>query len=251
MEPDFDLLGDQLLQEIGADPAPSSFDPSFLVNMAAELTNRGVSAYQSSEAQKNTAAEVASKAASAIALDNAATQADYIAMLSAAQAASAQSTALVDSSKSDAAAAAVASAEMDRMAADQAIAEAVAAGAGMPAESTTKRLKAAQDAVTTATKAAQAANSAATKASTDLTKRSAAQAAAFKVKAAQATVSRIASGAVKPGSNVAMVSATSHSGSSFLTKVHAGIPTWGWMAGGTLTLTGLGLLIRSLLKRKR
>jgi len=214
---DYDVLGKQIVSELeSAEILGASFggfDVASLFNAAGEIVNKGIDYKQSQDAAAKTKADQGTALAKAIAADAAWANAEQVLDIA-------------NQSK-----------DANRIAAAQALqqsdsSEAMNAGTSQDSDSTSKRVEAAQNALNNASQ-----NSVSNP--NDKAK-------AALVRAWQKVVSRAAvapSGGGNPLSHFG-----GSGGTSWFTKVHGGIPTWGWMAGGAVTLTGLILLIRALRK---
>lgn len=201
----YEILGRVPVKDIRDVVGANGFDMSALASMAAELSQRGAAAYEQHEAsQKDTAAQSAGLAR-AIAADAAWANAEAV---------------LEIASKSG---------DANRIAAATALqagasSEAMNAGAGLDAGSTSRRMAAASQASKNAASESLANPADATKA---------AMMRGWQKVASRSALSPLSGGAMRGGA-----------GGSFLTKVHAGIPMWGWLAGGAFVATGLVLLLR-------
>lgn len=200
----YEILGRQIVNEVmGAD----AFDLSSLVSAAAELSQKGIATYEQHKAGEKTKAEQSAALAKAIAADAAWANAEQ----------------MVELTKGDAAASAL------QASASQ---EAMSAGAGLSADSTSKRVA--------------AANKAAKEAAQDSLAHPQDKGKSALMRAWQKVASRAA---VSPMSDSGGgFHGKGSGGTSFFMTKHAGIPTWGWLAGGAVVTTGLILLLRS--KRK-
>lgn len=217
-----EVLGDDAAAKSGGGGGGGGFDWSMLIPATAEIAQKGIQTYQAKEQAGKQSAEDKAKLDKAI-------QAD---------AAWANAEAVLDLANSAKDASKIAAAQTLQQ---SAYAQAMAAGAGLSPASAGKRTAADQQA---ASDAAQDALSN----PKDLAKQA-------KMRAWQKVVA-VASAAAQP-TPADQAAAAKYSrehgggGGSFLTKYHAGVPMWGWLVGGTVGVTGLGLLIRSLLKKKR
>lgn len=226
----YELLGHQIVNELMGQAAPAAaakpgtFDPTFLINAAAELAQGGANAYQSSQNADAARKAAATASQHAIASDIAWANAEQ--MLD-----------IANQSK-----------DPTKIAPAQALATSMqaasmAAGAGLSADAVAARVQAAQTAATNAASASVAAPS-------DIAK-------ASMVRAWQKVASQVISGstsgaALTPAQAAANAAAISklggHGGSSFLTKMYGGVPLYGLVLGGMGILVGGVLLVKALRK---
>lgn len=212
-----EILGQQIVRDaILGDAAAGGFDLSSLVSAAAELSQKGVATYEANQASDKTKKD----------------QTAALAKASTADAAWASAEQMLDLANQSHDPTRVAAASALQQSAQS---QALAAGATLTADSVAKRVAATHDA---AAKAAQ----------DSLSNPSDASKAALMRGWQKVAGSAGASGSASSALALAHGGKGS-SGPSFFTKVHAGIPTWGWMVGGAVTVTGLALLIRALRKK--
>jgi len=215
MDP-MEILGDAIAKEA------LGFDYGALISAAAEVSKEGVAAGQKKQADDKAAKDSAAAAQKSIAADanwaNAEQQLD-----------------LAQQSKDAGKIAAAQTLQSNAMSA------AVSAATGLSPDAAGKRVAAATAA---STKAAQ----------DSLANPKDAGKAAF-MRAWQKVASAATSGAAASGvssTDIAKIKEqNSHGDGNFLTKMHAGIPTWGWMVGGAGVALGVFLLVRSLSGKRR
>lgn len=212
MDEDYEVLGEQIVNDLMG--AGAGLDSGFLVSAASELAARGVNTYQ----EKQAADKVKADAQKAISADNVW--------------ASAEANADIASQGKDAQ-----KITTTRALADAAARDADVAASGLTPDGVTMRCAAAN----ASAKLAAENSSAATK---DVAK-------AALMRAWQKIAAKCSSSASGSGALSAFGGGGAGGGSSFLTKMHAGIPTYGWILGGGVVLTGGILLIKSLRKKRR
>ncbi len=206
----YEILGEEIVREVtGAAPGPG-FDTSFLVSTAAEAASRGISTYEQKKAAEAASRDAKSKLDRSILADIAWADAEA---------------GLVYAAKTG---------DPTKVAAGEALvqvtrSEALAAGAALTPALAEKRVSAARKSLAEAARDSSAAPSDASKAS--------------RVSGWQKVLAAASQQALPVQSEVP--GQISRSGtSSFLTKMHYGVPAWGWAAGGVLVLTGLYLALR-------
>jgi len=184
-------------------------DAQFGVNAASELLSRGLATYDKQKASEETAAKLDQAKAADVAWAEAEERLNLALQSKPPDAARVEAAQVLAQTMSQAAA---------------------STGMGLPPDATAKRCAAAQAAVAAAAKAA----------GKDPSKLA-------RVKAWQKVAAACSSGtSLQPGAGAHHAPSSQP---SFFTKVHAGLPTWGWMVGGAAILTGGVLLIRALRKR--
>lgn len=224
---EYEILGQQVIGEmqqaemrsvVGAAMA-DGFDFSSAIQAAAELSQKGVQAYQASQASDQAKKD----------------QAGALARATTADASWASAEQMLDLARTSHDPARIAAAQALQASAQQG---ALAAGAGLISDTVAKRVAAAQDA---AKKAAQ-----------DSLNNPNDAAKAALMRAWQKVAA--SAGIVPSGSSGGLTLSDAHGGRgggggpSFFTKHYAGIPGWGWLVGGAVTVTGIGLLIRAMRK---
>jgi len=216
----YEILGRQIVNELVGDAGkPGAFDPSFLINAAAEITERGVQYKQDQDAASKAAKDVAARTQRAITAD----------------AAWAGAEATLDLAQQSGNAQQIASAQA---LAQAAAASALASGVGLPQDAIDKRVAAAQDGAKKAAQDSLSAPSDAAKAA----KMRAWQKVAISAASAPATPSPASTAMVPAGGGGHMRAAGG--GENIFTKSYGGVPGWGWALGGAGVLTGLILLLR-------
>lgn len=217
-----EMLDDgELLGAAAAAAGATGFDWSNVIDAAAEGANQAVQYKASQDAQSASAATSATSTAGAIAAD--ANWANAEQQLDLAQ----QSK---DAGRIQPAQALQSQAQM----------QAMAASSSLSADGQTKRAVAAQ-------KAAGDAAQAALNSPKDAGKQAMSRAWQKVLMGSGTSAGAGASALAKHGGKGGM---PGMSGGNWFTASHAGIPGWGWVVGGTVTATGVVLLIRALVGRR-
>lgn len=217
-DPYLEILGDQILAEVSGDDGPSTgFNPDFLINAAAELTKRGVSEYQTREANEKTKKDSAAALARAIAAD-----ANW-----------ANAEALLDIATQSKDASRIAPAKALQQSAQQAARN---AGASLSSDGQNQRISAAQSAADKAATEALGAPS-------DTLKQA-------RMRAWQkvVTAAMVSNAPASKGGDADIIPSKQHGSGNFLMKAAGPLPVWGWGVVGLTALAGVGVLVKLIRK---